>query len=388
VKVLGIVQEQHADRARLFMQWHEMDWPLMVDSLDLLGVWLVPITVAIDEYGIVRAIGPSRTDPDALRENFVNVDFPRPKPMLSIQPRPPDDHAAPAPDASAKSWRDHGDALLLWGGLDKLGAGLEAYRRALDLAPDDAITRFRVGVAYRSRHDSPLRGPDDFRYAVEQWSAALAMEPNQYIWRRRLQQYGPRLDKPYPFYDWVAEARREIRARGDTPLTLLVEPAGAELAAPATAIGVPENSQPEPDPEELVWRDRDRFVRINSAPVPSRARAGDAFRVHLLLAPDIARHIHWNNEAGSGELWLEPAPGWATPDQRLTLPSALAAVSDEDRMIDFELRSPTNAGGVVPLNGYALYYICEGADGICMYRRQDFRVLLNIDADATPLGGP
>ena len=43
-----------------------------------------------------------------------------------------------------------------------------------------------------------------------------------------MQQYGPRLDKPYPFYDWVETAREEIRARGETPSPLRVEPAGAE----------------------------------------------------------------------------------------------------------------------------------------------------------------
>ena len=55
IQMLGIIQEQHPDRARLFMQWKEMEWPILVDSYDLLEVPVVPITLAIDENGIVRS---------------------------------------------------------------------------------------------------------------------------------------------------------------------------------------------------------------------------------------------------------------------------------------------------------------------------------------------
>ena len=72
IRVVGIVQEQHPDRARLFMQWKEMDWPILVDSLILLEVGVVPITVAIDEHGIIRAVGP---DSGSLEATFVDVEF-------------------------------------------------------------------------------------------------------------------------------------------------------------------------------------------------------------------------------------------------------------------------------------------------------------------------
>lgn len=67
--------------------------------------------------------------------------------------------------------------------------------RYADLGPFCA-TEFRLGVAYRARYDSLLRQPGDFRKAVEHWERALALDANQYIWRRRIQQYGPRFDKP------------------------------------------------------------------------------------------------------------------------------------------------------------------------------------------------
>jgi len=71
IQVVGIVQEQHAERTRLFMQWKQMEWPIMVDSLNLLGVTGVPITLLIDEYGIIRAIRPNDED----LSQFLSQDF-------------------------------------------------------------------------------------------------------------------------------------------------------------------------------------------------------------------------------------------------------------------------------------------------------------------------
>ena len=65
IRTVGIIQEQHPDRARLFMQWKGMDWPILVDSLDLLDVSVVPITVLIDEAGIVRKVGARASDLEA-----------------------------------------------------------------------------------------------------------------------------------------------------------------------------------------------------------------------------------------------------------------------------------------------------------------------------------
>ena len=52
--MVGIIQEQHPDRAALFMQWKEMGWPIMVDSYNLLKAPYVPISLAIDEQGVVQ----------------------------------------------------------------------------------------------------------------------------------------------------------------------------------------------------------------------------------------------------------------------------------------------------------------------------------------------
>jgi hypothetical protein len=56
--LLGVTQEQHADRCRLFAQWKQFDWPILHDPINLMKAPAVPIVVAIDEHGIVRAVRP------------------------------------------------------------------------------------------------------------------------------------------------------------------------------------------------------------------------------------------------------------------------------------------------------------------------------------------
>ena len=101
---------------------------------------------------------------------------------------------------------------------------IDAYARALQLDPTDKYSWFRLGVAHRMRHESPGRKPGDFQAAIDAWSSARELDPNQYIWRRRIEQYGPRLAKPYSFYDWVVQAKTDISRRGEMPIALMVEP--------------------------------------------------------------------------------------------------------------------------------------------------------------------
>src|SRR5207249_1815342 len=144
---------------------------------------------------------------------------------------------------TAEAWETYASALVEWAETERLGEAIEAYERALRLAPESGPVHFRLSVAYRKRYDSDFRQPGDFERAVEQWSAALGSDPNQHIWRRRIQQSGPRLDKPYAFYDWVTTARKEIAERGEIPKSLSVEPAGAEIAHPfGSAQGGPEKT--------------------------------------------------------------------------------------------------------------------------------------------------
>lgn len=363
-----------------------MEWPLLVDSINRLGLKAVPITVLLDEYGIVRAINPSREEFRRLMDRR----FPPP-------PSIPDPAAALAGESApadttprtALDWVRLGDLRLLWGdrpdatgphsSAPSPGRAIEAYERAWALAPDAGAIAFRLGVAHRQRHDSGDRQPGDFAAAVRWWSRALALDPNQYIWRRRLQQYGPRLDKPYPFYDWVPEAREAIRRRGETPRPLVVEPGGAEFAHPQKQFQPGPDPGREPDPEGRIERDQAGWIQAETAVVPPQIHPGGVARVHVILRPNPAAGAHWNNEAEPLQLWVQPPPDWRVDLQRIEAPQPAAAVSDEVRHLEFELRAPPTASpGPVRFSAYALYYVCGGPEGTCVYRRLDVPIALEV----------
>jgi tetratricopeptide (TPR) repeat protein len=374
--MVGIVVEQHPDRALLFMQWKRMGWPLMVDAQNLLQVPYVPITLSIDEHGIVQKIHPPLGGTSGI-ESFVEQDFEPPAEPVPAPPKPDlAKLAAAASRGSTDALRRHGEALLLWGGPAKLDAAIESFEEALARAPDDPWAHFRLGVAYRMRHDSTRAEEGDFQRAADHWARSLDLDPNNYITRRRIQQYGPRLAKPYPFYDWTRRALEEIAARGETPVELAVEPGGAEVAAPSRAFDA--GAGEEPDPEGRILRDKKSLIRGEATVVPATIAPGAASRVHLALRPNRALDAHWNNEVGDLSVWIDAPEGWEVDAPLLAVARPDEEVSLETRTLEFEVRAPESASGEVTLPAYALYYVCEGRKGACLYLRKDLDLTIHV----------
>jgi hypothetical protein len=376
IQMAGIIEEQHPDRARLFMQWKQMPWPVLVDSLNLLETSAVPITLAIDEYGVIRLVNPKHEE---IEEKFLNRIFERPASLPAAVDMAPDLHSLKqaTSQGTAEAWETHANALVEWAGPERLGEAIEAYGHALRQEPKAGPLHFRLGVAYRKRYDSEFRQPEDFQKAVEQWSAALEIDPNQYIWRRRIQQYGPRLDKPYSFYDWVTSARKEIAARGESPASLSVEPAGAEIAHPEKSFAAAATDVKEPDPLGRILRDDGQFITVETAVVPdTRAEDGSA-RVHVVFRPNPTHKTHWNNEAGNMVFWVSAPLGWTVNQRLVTVPNPPQPVSKESREVEFEVRgTERRRTRPITLRAYALYYVCEDVNGVCMYRRQDMPIVI------------
>ncbi len=373
--LLGVTQEQHADRCRLFAQWKRFDWPILHDSINFLEAPAVPIVVAIDEHGIVRSVRPR---PETLAADFLDKTFADDAPLVApLESGRPDSTSLlrkAEANPSASAWRTAGDSLTVWGGVDEVDRAINAYTRALALDPLDKNALFRLGVAYRMRHESTRRRPGDFQAAVDAWGRALALDPNQYIWRRRIEQYGPRLAKPYAFYDWVSQARTEISRRGETPVSLTVEPYGSELAGPVREV-VDEVKAPfDPDPAGRIQRDENHLIEAEVAVVPSRVRPGQATRVHVTFRP--APKAHWNNESTPLRLWVSGAKGWTISSRQLDSPQGVLPESDEIRRLDFEVKAPATTRGKTRLNAYALYNTCEETGGRCLFLRH-----LTIDVD-------
>ena len=375
--LLGITQEQHSERCQLFAQWKQFDWPILHDPINLLESSAVPIVVAIDEHGIVRQTRPT---PSWVKETFVKTDYAAPRAATeptSDQANLSDLQSAAETEDSFLAWQQFGDAAVLWGGNARLNSAVQAYTRALQRKPDDAMTHFRLGVALRSRYESPHRQEADFQQAVDHWTEALALDPNQYIWRRRIQQYGPRLIKPYPFYGWIDQARKEIAKRGDTPIPLPVNPSGAEIAQPSKGFTQVALRPESPDPEGKITRDAGKYVRIATAVVPAKIKPGESVCLHLDLRP--TEQVDWNNEAEPLRVWIEPPADWQLERPLLEFTAFPNTVeSKETRRLEVELLSPKLAANNVSVQGYALYYVCRKSDGTCLLRRQEFQLDLPV----------
>jgi hypothetical protein len=175
VAVVAIVQDQHPDRARLFLQWKQIGWPTLADSLDLLNLETVPLTLAVDEYGIVRFSELPMSAAKTIEQTFVNQTYPKPAAL------PPAD----APDLSvlkaatgrntAAAWRAYGDALGVFGSDSPWSDVIGAYQHAAQLEGGDAHA-----VSARQRVSQArflARQPADFQDAERHWAQALEPIP-------------------------------------------------------------------------------------------------------------------------------------------------------------------------------------------------------------------
>ena len=376
--VVGITQEQHPDRCRLYAQWQGLDWPILWDPFNLTGSSAVPVVLAVDEHGIVRA---DRFRPDELGAVLLEPAFPAPtgpagtdRAEAPVHPGLLEEGGGSGPEAAVAG-------LLFGRGADGTAAAVDRAITGLEeLAGEERPELlFRLGVAYRMRHDSAHARPGDFQRAVDSWSAALAADPSQYIWRRRIQQYGPRLDKPYPFYDWIEEARVDLRTAGEEPWPVRTPLCGAEVAAGTSALPANPGLHRAPDPHRRVPLDGEGLVQIEVGVVGHTGkpgaivRAGNAARVHVSLRPDPAREVKWGDEAGPSVVWISSPRGWRLERNLYELRGE--AGSAKARRIDFEVvPRGDKEEGPSHLLGHALYHVCVDDTGRCVYLRQDFRV--------------
>lgn len=351
LQAIGLIQEQHPQRTELFNQWKQLDMKLLVDPLNALDVTAVPIVLLVDESGVIRHRNPSVDDVHA---------FLKSKESSFVE----------ANQVPGQQW-SKGDKAALEGRVDD---AIEHYQDALKTQPESGRLHFRLGVAYRMKYDSAGGTPSDFVAAVDHWKRALDLDPNQYIWRRRIQQYGPILDKPYPFYNWVETARAEIEARGEQPVELSVEPQGAELAGPKTKISTNAEAPSSPDPQGKIRRDEERAVTVKTTVVPSTNSKQRALRVHLLLEPNHLKGFAWNNEADPVRLWLDSNDDCIYSEQLIELPLPATATSEERRTADIEVRWSDDAPESI--TGYVLYHVCDKDTGVCLYRRRDVSISL------------
>ena len=379
--VLGITQEQHAERCRLWAQWCQLGWPILHDPINVIQVTGVPVEVAIDEHGIVRSLRPNldTLDREFLDRTFASADATPPVgPKEAARPDLAALRHLAEPGGSYQAWRDLGDALVLWAEPGSLDQAIHAYTQALHLKSNDGDTHFRLGVCYRMRSESQGSVPGDFQTAVDHWTMARALQPNQYIWRRRIEQYGPQLTKPYPFYDWVPTASREIRARGEQPVELKVWPTGSEMAAPVRKWEAGPGDEKPPDPEGRIDRDTQDLVLAEVTVVPSSVKPGEAVRVHLTLRPNEAREARWSDEGEPVRVWMNLPTGWRAQQQLLIVPPTEGPDRSRPQRVECDIGTATDANGALRLIATGLYHVHVSTDGTSRFLRQDIPLTVTV----------
>ncbi len=373
--VIGIAQEQHPDRCLLFARWQGIDWPILWDPFNMTGTKSVLRATLIDEHGVVRAL---RADPRTIESDFLARTFEAPK--TAAEPLPEGTQTELIEKLRAKpdspSWQYY-RALsdLLWntGDGDRAMAALKAYAKK---NPKDAAVQWRLGVAFRMRHDSGERHDGDFQAALDHWRKGLDLDPSQYIYRRRIQQYGPRLDKPYPFYPWVAEATKALKARGEELPAMIAPLSSTELVG--GGLVRPAETEKEPDPERSIEAPA-KLLALDSAvawSTPGDRDGGVGARVHLVLRPSGNRVLLWDAEAGPVTVWLELPKGWSTERRSLRYDLLGTDRAEENVLLDFEIAFPDGKPVPGTIKAYALYYACLDGPGECRYLRHDFEIVV------------
>lgn len=378
INVLGIIEEQHPERAKLFMQWKKMDWPVYVDQFNLLNVKAVPITILIRPNGIIQAINPSKKFvSQSLNDHAFDSDNQKPPgPGTKVKPE--------APEKSIHSYLT---------GTSNLNHLIREHQFALkqnQIQSDQIGTwHFRLGVAFKIRDESPQRSQGDFSQALDHWEQSLTHVPSQYIWRRRMEQYGPAQTKPYPFYNWVNEAVEAIRARGDEPSIGDIYLTGSELASPGdiqppAGDSLPVGFDSLPVTPNASVRVVSTMIPGHPIKVPQSAKPvrgpASARRIHVraeLAHPD---HITWNNESTPAHLHFPPSNFTTRPVNLrwLHFPNDQAH-SSEPRSFDFEMWVPDfSASDHVPqfLDGFLVVNLCDLSTGACYLEKVTVTVKL------------
>ena len=207
----------------------------------------------------------------------------------------------------------------------------------------------------------------------------MKLNPNQYIYRRRIEQYGARLGKPYPFYDWVEQATTEIRERGDEPVELKVSISGAEIASPSREFATATANQAKMDWDtaiEIEVDDAD-LVSALAVAVPAKVTAGKATRVHVLVSP--SENSKWNNEAGPATFVLNSVSNAQLSTSSFEHPLPKEVESNETRRFEFEVLVDPDASGSVIIEGAVLINVCVSDSGLCNYLRKPFQIEIEVN---------
>lgn len=377
--VVGIAQEQHAGRVRLFAQWQNVEWPILHDAMNVVGVKDVPLLVAIDEHGVIRAVDP---DLEKLAEDFISKEFTPLKVMPPIDlkelPDPRTTRRIAGEARRNNEWRRHAEALVLAGKPQQIKEAIATFQLAIDADDGDEAAWFGQGVAYRIRYDRPERDAGDFQAALDAWRKAAQLDPANAIYLARLQQYGPCIDKPFSFYDWIETAREDITHREETPVVLICEPVGAEVSPPEAKFRFNKRKGPDSPALGKAAVDRRPIVEVTSAcAAETKKRKGSIVQIYVTCRLAPGSEATWSNEGEPMQLWLETPKTGRLGVRYLAYQQPKEPRTVEERVLSFPLRL-ASAKSSLTLEGTLLYFVHDGPNAPAQPMKQDVRIKVKV----------
>ena len=171
------------------MKWFCRRRPAIAFAQHLLEVPAVPITLAIDEHGIVRMDRLPLAEAQAIEEKFLNQVYERPRALPAPEaPLPPlPKLRAAASNGAAPAWRAYADALVLWEGpargqspaalaIEPAGAEFTRLARSFETAKAAREEPDPGGRIVRDHGPADGRGPGRFAH-LEATMAPAAVRP-------------------------------------------------------------------------------------------------------------------------------------------------------------------------------------------------------------------
>ena len=155
VKMVGIIPEQHPDRTRLFMQWKQMDWPILLDSANLMAATRVPITLLIDEFGVIRGVRPQVEE----LHDFLNRAYQEKIPHTQAKRPDLKQLEKATQQGTSRSWREYAEAVSLWGQPAEMTEAIDTYLKLLEREPEHGPTHFHLGVVVSRQRKWDTLGP-------------------------------------------------------------------------------------------------------------------------------------------------------------------------------------------------------------------------------------
>lgn len=362
--LLPVSHDQYADRAQLFAQWKKVETPILFDPINSLGLETVPLVVAVDEFGIVRAVNPK---PDTIGEVFVNKKFKGKPPKLAEGvTEPPDARITRRVAGEGRDVEEicaHCVALLIAGEPPLLEEAVNNYFEALKKKPRSAEASFGLGVACRKRLDCESRQPGDLTAAISAWTRATTLEPRNGLYRARLAEFLPLRSGQKGPYDWVATAEKGITAAGKTPILLSSQPVKWDLPAA--------KSEEASDEAEV---DNDKLVSIDCVLVPSRDKKNVNAGLHVALWPDTQRQVQWHNEAEKTSIHLLKSDLLKANQPALSIANPKQHASNETRIISFPITFNSKEAAAGTVKAVAYYTLTEPGSAGPKRLRQEFEI--------------